>query len=221
MKPLVVKLGGSLAEAGTIEHWLKLVAVARRPIVIVPGGGPFADAVRAFQDDTAIDDGTAHQMALLGMNQMGLAVASLAQRFKTAETLTEIRDVIRARRIPVWLPVKLARTDKTIPADWSVTSDGLAARLAERLGGEVVLVKSCRIRQGFSLEGLICAGIADPTFAAVVERAALVWHVVGPGEEEALARLVAARGQTPRRTSRRRRRPTPSTRLGPHARARN
>ena len=45
--PLVVKLGGSLAESKRLASILKIVGASRQSCVIVPGGGAFADAVRA------------------------------------------------------------------------------------------------------------------------------------------------------------------------------
>ena len=47
--PLVVKLGGSLHASPALAHWLTALKRYPRPLTIVPGGGPFADAVRAAQ----------------------------------------------------------------------------------------------------------------------------------------------------------------------------
>jgi hypothetical protein len=187
----VVKLGGSLAESRRLAHILELVAQARAPIVIVPGGGAFADAVRRAQADFGFSDASAHRMALLAMHQTGLMLAALEPRLKPVETLAGLKRTASGARIPVWLPLKLVERDGRIAADWSTTSDGLAARLAERLGrAPVVLVKSCRIPKCLSIAALAREGVVDPTFAAIVDRARLPWHVFGPGDEEALAALL-------------------------------
>ena len=34
-------------------------------MIVVPGGGPFADAVRASQAEIGFDDAAAHEMAML------------------------------------------------------------------------------------------------------------------------------------------------------------
>ena len=49
---LVVKLGGSLSETGELKRWLALITRARRPLIVVPGGGAFADAVRRAPAET-------------------------------------------------------------------------------------------------------------------------------------------------------------------------
>jgi aspartokinase-like uncharacterized kinase len=197
----VVKLGGSLAETKRLAHILALVAQARTPIVVVPGGGTFADAVRRAQADYGFPDASAHRMALLAMHQTGLMMAALQPRLKPVETLAGVRRMAGGARIPVWLPLKLVDRDGRIAADWSTTSDGLAARLAERLGrAPVVLVKSCRIPKEASVASLARDGVVDPTFAAIVDRARLDWHVLGVGDEAELAALlkVAGRVQQPR-----------------------
>jgi aspartokinase-like uncharacterized kinase len=174
--PIIVKLGGSLAESGRLASILEIVAGARKRCVVVPGGGAFADAVRTAQAELAFSDAVAHRMALLAMHQTGLMLAALQPRLRPAETLAGIRRALADDEIPVWLPFRLAAADKQIPADWSITSDGLAARLAERLGRvPVVLVKSCHVGRSTSLTGLAQAGIVDRTFAAIVERARLPW----------------------------------------------
>ncbi len=197
MKLVVVKLGGSLAETGRLKTVLSIVAKAKRPVVIVPGGGPYADAVREAQRTLGFSDEAAHDMAILAMNQMGLAMVSLDDRLVAAETLTEVHAARKQNRIAVWLPAKLCRSDNTIPRDWSITSDGLAARFAERLGGaHVVLVKSCTVAPSATAEALGRKGIVDESFAGIVDRAHLSWQIVGPGEERTLTELLTLPGKS-------------------------
>jgi hypothetical protein len=190
---------------------LDIVANARAPVVIVPGGGAFADAVRRAQADFGFSDAVAHRMAILAMHQTGLMLASLNSRLKTIETQAGLRRALEDTEIPVWLPLRLVQNDKRIAADWSTTSDGLSARLAERLGGApVVLVKSCRIAPGTPLAALAREGVVDPAFVTIVHRARLAWKVLGAGDEAELAGLLKAGAdpipfprRSPRETGRR------------------
>ena len=219
MKPVVVKLGGSLAETGRLKSILCLVSQAERPVVIVPGGGAYADAVRDSQRALGFSDGAAHDMAILAMNQMGLAMISLDERLMAAETLMAMRQAQRKGRIAVWLPAKLCSSDRTIPRDWSITSDGLAARLAERLGGaHVVLVKSCTVAPSATAQALGRAGVVDTAFAGIVARAGLSWQIVGPGEESVLAELLGIPGNGPKKGSANKAAAWRSTRRPHHAR---
>ena len=189
MKTLVLKLGGSLAETGHLKSIIALTTRAQRPVIIVPGGGPFADSIRSLQPQLAISDETAHEMALLSMDQMGLYLASLHPRLITCQTLQQIAQVLQDGKIPVWLPYALQHADPTLPSDWSVTSDALAARLAERISGaSVALVKSCSIPPDAGLDLLTELGIVDRAFAPTVRRTHLTWGVYGAGDEPLLAK---------------------------------
>jgi 5-(aminomethyl)-3-furanmethanol phosphate kinase len=141
----VVKLGGSLATSTSLKRWLEVLAQAGGGnAVIVPGGGPFADAVRAAQALLNFDDVIAHSMALLAMEQYGLLLCGLNPALAPAATLAEIADVMDRGRVPVWFPSRMLAREPGIPATWDVTSDSLAAWLARRLNAErLVLVKAC------------------------------------------------------------------------------
>ena len=158
----IVKLGGSLIAAPELRRWLAELALAPRHLV-VPGGGPFADAVREAQAASGFDDLAAHRMAILAMQQYGLLMASLEPRLRLAETEAEIG---AADGPAIWLPWAMIGRDETIAASWDVTSDSLALILAMRLhAARLVLVKSgdaaapdlvdtafARLRPGFAGE---------------------------------------------------------------------
>ncbi len=206
MTPLVLKLGGSLAESGRLRAVLGLVKRARRPVVIVPGGGPFADAVRDMQRALRFSDEAAHDMALLAMHQMAEAMAALEPRLTGVDTLVGIERAWRRRLVPVWQPMKLCSGDRRIPRNWTITSDGLAARLAERLGDvELVLLKSCAVKRGATAKTLARQGIVDPIFPAIVERGDLDWRVLGPNDDAVLADLLDVAAKAPGNVSSQRR----------------
>jgi len=188
---MVVKVGGSLAETGRLKEALAIIAGATRPVIVVPGGGQFADKVRDLQAMMRFDDRIAHRLAILGMHQMAELYFSLAPRFAPAETADEFAAVQAARRVPVWLPLKLCENDETIPAGWTVTSDALAARLAERLGRlPLLLLKSISVDATASAAELADNDIVDPVFPEIVARARLDWRILGPDDDEALAAIL-------------------------------
>ncbi|MEK0083181.1 aspartate/glutamate/uridylate kinase [Benzoatithermus flavus] len=164
----VVKLGGSLHDAPSLQAWLcRLVELPGPPRVVVPGGGPFADAVRELQPRLGFGDLPAHRMAILAMQQYGLHLQALEPRLDLAETEAELL----AARAAVWLPWRLAGRDATLPASWDVTSDSLACWLAVRLGATaLVLVKSAETPAGsHAPEALAAAGLLDPAFPGFVQ----------------------------------------------------
>ena len=138
----VVKVGGSLvADRARLFRLLGALADgAEGPVVIVPGGGALAEAVRATQNALAFPDPLAHRLALDAMAGMARIFAALEPRLTVTE---DPAASLAAGRVPVWDPSALKAGHKEIPESWDVTSDSLALWLATRLGAETcLLVKS-------------------------------------------------------------------------------
>lgn len=165
MSITVVKLGGSFAHDPRLRGWLDALAQADEALALVPGGGPFADAVRAAQPRLGFDAAAAHDMALMAMAQFGRALCALNPRFALAETREEMAATIARGVIPVWAPLRMASA--ALPPSWDVTSDSLAAWLAGALGASsVILVKHGKFSErGEEAEALVAAGVIDPLFA--------------------------------------------------------
>jgi aspartokinase-like uncharacterized kinase len=178
----VLKLGGSHAFAQHLRDWLVAIARGAGHVVVVPGGGPFADAVRAAQAKMEFDEAAAHHMALLAMEQYGRALASLAPRFRPAETLAAIRRLLREEQVPVWAPTRMVLAARDIPCSWEVTSDSLALWLARRLGAaRVVLVKHVDLdADPIRAADLVGRGTVDPAFTRFL--AGVEASIVGPAD---------------------------------------
>ncbi|CBE69746.1 MAG: aspartate/glutamate/uridylate kinase [Candidatus Methylomirabilis oxygeniifera] len=129
---VVIKVGGSLGRWGGVGKLLDSVEEWRGAanVLVVPGGGVFADLVRAEYRRVRLTESAAHRMAILAMDQYGLELCDLASRAAPASSLNQVREVIRSGRLPVYLPSRsLARHDPFTPS-WRVTSDSIAAYIA-------------------------------------------------------------------------------------------
>jgi aspartokinase-like uncharacterized kinase len=162
----VVKLGGSLAGDPALPRWLAAIAEGPVPRLVVPGGGPFADAVRALQPRLGFDERTAHGAAILAMQQYALVLAAIEPRLLLVEGGAEIAEAARAGRSMLWLPWATIGRDPTIEASWRVTSDSLSLVFAIRLAvPELLLVKAAVLpEEPVELERLADAGILDRAF---------------------------------------------------------
>ena len=140
----IIKIGGSLLGSPELLRWLEvLVKFSKGHVIIVPGGGLFADAVREAQNLTNASDAIAHQLALLAMDQFGLLLAGMNDGLVTASSELEIAERGWQHRAMVWLPSQMILADQSIPQNWQVTSDSLSAWLANKLAAEqLILVKS-------------------------------------------------------------------------------
>ena len=188
---VVVKLGGSLATAGTLRSWITVISESGPGrCVVVPGGGMFADAVRSAQQQLEFSDRAAHGMALLAMEQYARILRDLDPRWRLCKSPEAIAAALAARAVAVWLPAAMVEADPAVAASWDVTSDSLAAWLAGRLGAErLVLVKSVAppAPPPVSAERLAAAGAVDAAFPAYLAAAGSSLVYCGPGDQPRLA----------------------------------
>lgn len=191
--PLVVKLGGSLSRSDELPAWLEAVREAAGSVVLVPGGGPFADQVRLAQARWHFDDSTAHRLALLAMEQFGHLLAGLRDALVTASDLAEIEAGLRRDVVPVWLPTAMVLAAPEIAHSWDVTSDSLAAWLAGRLGGaDLALIKSTPLPPGKVKAAVLAeSGFVDAAFPATLAQAGGRAWCLGPGQQAKLGELLA------------------------------
>jgi 5-(aminomethyl)-3-furanmethanol phosphate kinase len=190
--PTVVKLGGSYAFSSTLKSWINAVAACAGRVVVVPGGGPFAEAVRVAQPKMGFDDRAAHEMALLAMEQYGCALASLGAGWRLAASAAAIQDVLREGGVPVWSPTPMLRDANDVPWSWDVTSDSLAAWLAGRIGAKrVLLVKQVEPPPGrLRAADLVADGIIDPAFPRFLRASGAQAFIAGPAGHAAAATAV-------------------------------
>lgn len=163
----VIKLGGSLYESHCLPGWLhQLTTLEAGKVVIVPGGGPFADQVRHAQNRWGISDACAHTMALLAMEQFGYLLQSLKPTLRLAASHKEIKELLSQQQIPIWLPATELLDQPEIPKNWEVTSDSLAAWLSSKLkASRLVLIKKAQLSEPvISAHALVSRGIVDAAF---------------------------------------------------------
>ena len=140
----VVKVGGSLAADAAVLRALCLElgkAGERWRLLLVPGGGEFADVVRTVDSRFGLSKGVVHRMAVLGMDQYGLLLSELVPRCRVAFSLGVIDCLSGGGRVVVLLPSRLVFRARSLVASWDVTSDSVAAYVGGRLGvSRLVLV---------------------------------------------------------------------------------
>lgn len=187
--PVVVKVGGALLAApARLDAVLALLVERARAgpvVVVVPGGGPFADAVRAADEALAIPATAAHWMAVLAMDQCAELLAARAPGAARVTSPAEIAAAGAAGTLAILAPHGWLRAADPLPHSWGVTSDSIAAWVAGALGAAaVVLVKAA----GAAGDGLVDAHFARALPAGVA-------HAIVPADQlEALA-LALDRGR--------------------------
>jgi len=140
----VVKVGGGLGRGAGDDALRALCNTLaelgeRHPLLVVPGGAGFVDAVREADRRFGLRAATSHRMAVLGMEQFGWLLSELIPRAVRCAGLARARELAGGQTavlLPTGLPLD------ALPASWQVTSDSIAAWVASQVGaGRLVLVK--------------------------------------------------------------------------------
>jgi 5-(aminomethyl)-3-furanmethanol phosphate kinase len=196
----VVKVGGSLLANGSLPSLLTTLGDLARThrLVVVPGGGPFADAVRhacSLHDPGA---SAAHWMAILAMDQHAHLLVGLQPAARLVTGPDDVATVQAEGLLPVLAPFAWLRAVDPLPHGWHVTSDSIAAWVAARLSARrLVLLKSLEGVPGTSgdlvaeapLREAARAGLVDEYFESAVEPGAECWLLSGR-EPERLTELM-------------------------------
>jgi 5-(aminomethyl)-3-furanmethanol phosphate kinase len=181
MPTRVIKVGGSLLD------WPLLPAALRRWLdeqppglnVLLCGGGELADIIRRADRDFQLGETFSHWLCI---DVMSITARLLAAVLADAPLVTDhdelLARVAHGEAGDVVFDVARCLRDREstlpgvpLPHDWSVTSDSIAARLAEVLGAdELVLLKSSD-PPADCVADLIAARYIDRHFAAYAKLA--------------------------------------------------
>ena len=150
--PLIVKVGGSLYNQ--IPDLVPVLNASKRPLLLIPGGGPFADLVRHVQ----VDNDTAHWMAIAAMEQYSWFIASSG---------IPVTDILSTPLTPtVLLPYRCLRLTEALPHTWDATSDSIAAWVADTLHLDLLLLKSV---DGIFINGILQKKVKAPVESDVID----------------------------------------------------
>jgi len=128
----VLKVGGSLSQGQGLAALCQEIGRlgAQHRLLVVPGGGKFADLVRDHYRRYRLGETTAHRMALLAMDQYGCLLGDLVPGSGLVIDLLSARKVAEGDQVAILLPASLLIQADPLPHSWQVTSDAIAAWVA-------------------------------------------------------------------------------------------
>lgn len=173
---LVAKLGGSLLTRPRWPEELELLLSGlQRPLLLIVGGGTVVDGLRAIDVAAPQPPRLMHRLAIEAMRLTGAIVAESL----TLPVVTTTDDAHAAAILDVaaWLATHTAATH--LPENWTVTSDSLAAVVADSIDADLLLVKSVSPpTAAHDLEALAAAGWVDAVFPTAAHGVAgIEWAV--------------------------------------------
>ena len=140
----VLKVGGSLSRSCGLERLCREISrlAERFHLLIVPGGGKFADQVRDAYVQYDLDETAAHHMALLAMDQFGYLLNRLIAGSVLTSDFLSARRAAESGKAAILLSSALILQADPLPHSWQVTSDTISAWIAHGAGCEqLVLLK--------------------------------------------------------------------------------
>lgn len=135
---IIVKIGGKILEnkenlESTIAQFKHICEndIVQK-IIIIPGGGTYANFVRRIDEKISIGDELSHWMAIFAMNCNGIELSQKYNDIKYFDNLGELKK--SNERIVIFLPYDFINQRDELLHSWDVTSDSIALYIAHHLG---------------------------------------------------------------------------------------
>ncbi|AIJ06214.1 aspartate/glutamate/uridylate kinase 1 [Methanocaldococcus bathoardescens] len=137
----IVKIGGSLTyDAEPLLKALKNYAKEKnKKIVIIPGGGEFANVVRNIDKALNISNSLSHKLAIKCMDLIGEVYAEIGD-IKAYDTLFDLKREIEKEKIAILLPSKILLSTDIAEHSWAITSDSLSLYIGKLLDVREVII---------------------------------------------------------------------------------
>ena len=160
---IVVKVGGSLFDHSALgpglRRWTREIADDR--VLLVPGGGLAAEVVRQLHRVHQPPEEFSHWLAIRMIDANGELLKHLLSNSAQVIGVHEFCQKDESQRL-------------ALPHTWRVTSDAIAARIAEHFqASELVMLKSIDLPNDADWRQATEMGLVDQMFGEVVERAQL------------------------------------------------
>jgi len=136
----VIKIGGSLTySVKPLLNTLKSFSSRENRILVIPGGGMFAEVVRDLDRKIKLSNRASHRMALMAMDMTGIYFSDLSH-IKTVDNLYDAKVTLLESNIAILLPSKVVLSTDELPHSWEVTSDSIALYIAKLLKLKRVII---------------------------------------------------------------------------------
>lgn len=140
IKTAIFKIGGSILE--DFENLRSTVSQLHRlfekniiqKIIIIPGGGTFANFIRKIYSELKFTDELAHWMAIISMNYNGIEISKKIPELKIFEDYDKLKEINKV--FAIFLPYQFLKENDRLPHNWHVTSDSIALFLSKTFGLE-------------------------------------------------------------------------------------
>ena len=183
----VVKVGGSLLRWPAVKQRLRdwLAVQPSATCVLIAGGGKVVESIRELDMLHRLGARASHWLCVRAMSVTARLLVDLLEDAALVDELDTLHEMLEARptRMGVFDAVQFLRSEESslpgavLPENWSVTSDSIAARVAQTIdAAELVLLKSS-LPESAELSAMAATDYVDeffPTIAAQLPAVRLV-----------------------------------------------
>jgi len=138
-----IKIGGGLSSyPDELRSLMKVLDNLSKSfqLLIIPGGGPFADIARDMYRRYNLSETVAHWMAILAMDQYGFFLSNLSENAVTISYIDNAKELASTYKLVIILPFQILYEQDPLNHSWDVTSDSIAAYIASSTNAESLIL---------------------------------------------------------------------------------
>jgi len=145
-KTAIFKIGGKILE--NFDNLNSTISQLRQlykkklifNIILIPGGGSFANFIRNAHSELKFTEELAHWMGIISMNYNGLELNKQFPKLEVTEDFNRLKNL--KKNFCLFLPFQFLKDNDKLPHSWDTTSDSITLFLAKELGlNECFLIK--------------------------------------------------------------------------------
>lgn len=145
-KTVIFKIGGKILE--DFDNLNSTISQLRQlfkekliyNIVLIPGGGSFANFIRNVYNELKFTEELAHWMSIISMNYNGLELSKKFANLEVTEDFNRLKKLNKC--FCLFLPYQFLKDNDKLPHSWDATSDSITLFIAKELGlNECFLIK--------------------------------------------------------------------------------
>lgn len=138
-----IKIGGGLSSyPDELRNLMKVLDNLSKSfqLLIIPGGGPFADIVRQMYRQYNVSETFAHWMAILAMDQYGFFLSNLSENAVKISSIEKAKELASKNKLAIFLPFCMLYEKDPLEHSWEITSDSIAAYIASLINAESLIL---------------------------------------------------------------------------------
>ena len=159
----IIKIGGSWLNNPLLNVIIKNLNTHSKNhnIVIICGGGCFADSVRLVYDAKRMSEKTGHYIALKSTEMFASILKEINKEICLIKDINLLSDF--NHQLKIWLPSFILKNETSFIKSWESTSDSVAAWLHTKLKSKgLIYVKSLSLeKKKYKLKYLQEKGVLD------------------------------------------------------------